>query len=500
MLYIRGNLNREFRNLLNQSNRYINFDIHSAVSSLQGVYVRRFDTEYAYLPYVVNGFNIKHSTYMVSDYDGYTAENISILIKNKVSEQIENEYNIIRVLTTNIDEAVDAMDFLENPIPGIQELYGKCAEQMGLREGIPGVRYVIKIKNNSVIVFTNREDNLQMSDVYLTIGVLPVLYPAIKEKFNQQELEYCKELVHRSQLKRIVNIDVQKYFDVLITTDKYKKLSAEMLLNTTVNRIIDNRLYSARETIDHSHRDMERALQVYQDARSAWTRASKLLVDLDGSKAELKEELQLALKLDTIKEVVVSGDVLTMIFATPVRFFDTDEAECAIRRLEDGFVKSFITDIFIEQKYKLHVAALFKFTLGENTNWLGTTEIEYQHMLSANAIYNPHIQLYRCVGDYRVDLIKAQTDRDLLLHNNIASASTASINFKDGTVMHNWFERLQYMWNNWDRDYSSSVLFRDIKCIETSDGARYSLKEIYVDRVLDSGELEQPTELDVEEL
>lgn len=503
MLYLNARFNRAFRDLLRPTYTNWNYNIIGHQARINGNYVRRINIDQAMMPYAMSGIEIENSTHIISDNEGHTIADVAIRIQEMMDIADQSEYyHIFRILTTDIDSAVDAMTFLSNPVTGVQEVYGKCAEQVAAREEVNGVRYVIKVKGNHVVVFSNYEDVAQASDIFLTIGILPVLFPAIKDKFSPEELEYCKELVHRSQLKRIVNITVSTLFNRLANTRKYNDISSELILTSTVARIIESKVSTARQTVDSSNRDMEASLEHYQNARVRYLRASKLLTDLEGSKQDLKEELRLALKLDTIKHVNVQGENLDIIFAAPVRFFDTDEAECAIKRLDDGFVKQFIKDVFIDCKYKLHVSAVFRYTLSENTNWLGTRQIGLDEQEMTGGFANPHIQYYSCVGDYRMDLIRAQCDKDLLTYNSVASASTASINFKDGTVMNRWFEHLQYIHQNWQRGYTESVLYKDLQCLETEDGSRYSMYDIYTAKVLENkdAQIADAIELDVEEL
>ena len=503
MLYLNARFNRAFRDILRPSYTNWNNNIIGHQNRINGNYVRRINVGQAMMPYAVNNIELDNSTHIISDNEGHTVADVAARIQEIMDIADRNEcQHIFRILTTDIDSAVDTMTFLSNPIAGVQDIYSKCAEQVSAREGVNGVRYIIKVKGNHVVIFSNYEDIAQASDIFLTIGILPVLFPAIKEKFSTEEVEYCKELVHRSQLKRIVNITVSTLFNKLANTRKYNDISSEFILTSTVSRIVESKVNNARQTVDSSNRDMELYLEHYQSARTRYLKASKLLTNLEGSKQDLKDELRLALKLDTIKNVNVQGENLEMVFATPVKFFDTDEAECAIKRLEDGFVKQFIKDVFIDCKYKLYVSAVFGYTLADSTNWQGVRQINTEEQEMVGGLANPHIQYYSCVGDYRVNLVKAQCNKDLLTYNSVASASTASINFKDGTVMNRWFENLQYIHDNWQRGYTESVLYKNLQCLETEDGARYSMYDIYTAKVLENREAQfaDATELDVEEL
>ena len=57
-------------------------------------------------------------------------------------------------------------------------------------------------------------------------------------------------------------------------------------------------------------------------------------------------------------------------------------------------------------------------------------------------MFNPHIHYYSCLGDYLPQIIEAHAKKDLVLFNNLAIASTRSINFRDGAVMNRWLDTL----------------------------------------------------------
>ena len=72
------------------------------------------------------------------------------------------------------------------------------------------------------------------------------------------------------------------------------------------------------------------------------------------------------------------------------------------------------------------------------------------------------------------------------MFNNLAIAATKSFNFADGTVMNNFRATLNNYFHNPD-DYSYAE-YMTAKCLEAEDGTRYSLKDIYIDKVLEQDE------------
>ena len=45
---------------------------------------------------------------------------------------------------------------------------------------------------NIVVLVSNYSDDEQASDYFLTIGLIPILFPNLKEKFSEEEMEYFK--------------------------------------------------------------------------------------------------------------------------------------------------------------------------------------------------------------------------------------------------------------------------------------------------------------------
>lgn len=160
------------------------------------------------------------------------------------------------------------------------------------------------------------------------------------------------------------------------------------------------------------------------------------------------------------------NESLKIIFRVPLDYFDTDEAECAVRNIVDEDVKRFITEIFIEQKYKLMVRVDAYYAYTSDANFQSFNGISEPECMEINAMFNPHFQFYSCLGDYKPQLIKAMRAQDLTLFVNIALAAARSMNFKDGAVCNRWFEWLHHAFNN---DY-----YLNMKCLE-KDGHLYTL-------------------------
>ena len=105
-------------------------------------------------------------------------------------------------------------------------------------------------------------------------------------------------------------------------------------------------------------------------------------------------------------------------------------------------------------------------------------------MYDNDALFNPHIQYYSCLGDYQAELRAAQAKGDLLIYNNLCVSSLSSLNFRDGTVINRFLtdlnQQIEYDYENGDdtiRNICTS------KCLEDKQGNRISIRDWYkIDR------------------
>ena len=76
------------------------------------------------------------------------------------------------------------------------------------------------------------------------------------------------------------------------------------------------------------------------------------------------------------------------------------------------------------------------------------------------------------------------------MYNNVAIASTKSINFRDGAVTRRWLEDIT-RWINADQNYNPyGISLIDIKAFEDEQGNLHSFRELFMDTP-------EPVELDV---
>lgn len=485
----------KYASLVTQNYSYFDANLITSSGRLFG-YIGAVHIEQAMLPYVMNDIKIGQST-AVWDHEADTKDKFDTIINYYKDMNASDKIVINKLYTRDVNKVLELLDtdLYINSKSGVQELYNKAMSQAQEREGLDrDVHIVVKVNkvNKELLIISDWRDYTQMSDMFLTIGLLPVLFPDISNIFCEEEMEYFKTLVSRSQVKRISNVKANEDFSKLSNLAKYKSMMLKAKLNSTIQRLIERRISANRSEIITAEDEANRHLELYARAINRYNTAQKLLKDLEAGTETLEAEYRQALSMDAVLDVTVDDRKLLITLSAPVEYYNTDEVECFLRHEPDSSFKSFITDVFLNQKFKLHVMSQFIFDTKDPGNFRAPCGLSSSYFSRYDTFYNPHFQYYSCLGDYKPELAKAHADQDLLLFNNIALAATKSFNFADGAVMSNFRSSVKEYFNN-HTSYSYND-FMTSKCLEDEDGNRYSLKEIYIDRVLDEDDFESDGE------
>lgn len=489
----------DYDRLLNESQKYFDSDL-TGPRNLQDVnYIDYKYINSLFLPLFFNDISVYQYTFCIPDIA--TLGTYLEAIQNRYENISQDQLGIIRLYAPNnlIDEVFNSLDSeLYSKVPdAIQELYNKCMEQVKTREGLHeehNIKTLVKLMKGKhiVILVSNYSDSTQASDHFLTTGLIPVLFPDWKEKFNEDELAFFKTLVNRSQVKRISNVSATEAFRNLFNNNsKYTERMEDIKFNSTIERIISNKISTARTEVMRSEQDAEACLRQFEEMRKRFYKFSKELNTLEHNRNESIEELKLALKMEGIVKVDISNSIISITFKAPITFFEPDEAELVINNLSDSWIKDFFSDIFIKQKYKLHIINTFVYDTNPQNRFNSPRDINTGTMIAHNGLFNPHTYFFACLGDYQSQLINAHSKQDILLFNNIALASTKSINFRDGAVINRWKSYL----NDLGRGsiYGSNEI-KNIKCLEDEEGNFHSIYDLYFKE-----QEETAVELDVED-
>jgi len=374
------------------------------------------------------------------------------------------------------DEFIDTDIWTEYTGDGVKTLFFKCVDQTSLRESERQGRNiqqrirVFKSKAKHIILMlTNYADTDQESETFLALGLVPVFFEDWKEKFTTEEMEYFRCLVNRSQVKRISNVKPTNLFAVLERLEKYGDLERQIRYKTLFQNLAESRVRVVEQEVQEYQHRAESALQQYDDALKRVNQYEIVINKYREGTSDLIDELQTVAKMKGVYDINrYNNNMIKIIFRAPLDYYDSDEAECALRGVRNETVKRFYDEIFIQQKYKLIVRVDAYFSFAHTESFQDFNSINESDLKDTNSTFNPHYQFYHCLGDYKPTLIKAMRDQDLTMFVNVALAAARSINFKDGAVMNRWTEYWANIFEN-ENEY-----YLGMKCLE-KDGQLYSL-------------------------
>ena len=487
-----NNYYRAYETVLNRN--------YSGPSVINGMdYISQQQVGDIHLPLIMNGFNYMTQTIGLDYEDGHNQEDyIKMLNRNLKDTDIAVDI----VYTNDMNKAKKAISDLElykiaTP-DAIQALFNKCTKQIEIRNGLEETHestlYVHKTSKQLVIV-TDIFDTNQASQFYLAYGLIPVIFKDVNDKLNETELEFFKTLVNRSQVKRIANVTALENFDKIVglIKTKYKDIVQQTKLKLIVTSIVESNIRRARNSVTKTIAESETALKKYEELRVQYYKAQDLLNNLTNRQEETMTEITTAISMKEIYDVEVNNNYLVLYIKAALQYINTEEAELVINNMSDCFAKTFLTDIFLDQKYKLMVLSKFIYPFDGGSADLVTVTTP-SNMEQADAIINPHIFFYNCLGDYVAELKNARAKQDLLIFSNLAIASTKSLNFRDGAVINRFRDWLNNLADDSQYGYDAERI-RNAKCLIDAEGNAHSIKEIYL-----NGSSTEAQPIDVQDL
>lgn len=455
----------------------------------RGNYIMQTYLGSAYLPFIFNNIDVAQQTYVLTDDDALDADHEQII---NSFEQLNND-TLEFIMVYAQDPRGFVTEFLDNETLSNnfrqlnleeKEIYTKALAQLKARDGFdedawPYFTALVSTEKHAIVLVTNYYDNNQATEYWLTFGMIPTFFQDFKDRFSVKELRYFDEFVHRSSLKRIVNSDVKRCFDDMLTDNKYTDRLKEIMYEENIKRIVQNRINNAQTEMERARSMSESALRTYRDSQTNYYSASRLLDDLKKNQADAVDEIKTALATEGIVDSTVTNDSIVLLIKSPVKFYEADESEIIINNIENDFIKYVFTKTFIDNEYKLNMLSRFYFeTSLHPNNYNLTSSIDSNEMREHNALYNPHLQYFNCLGDYRPKLLDAIAKNDLLLFTNIAIASSGSLNFRDGAVMGRFIRDLTTLIENPEHIFNGPVIYC-VKCFEDYEGNTYSLEDLY---------------------
>lgn len=499
MLILKCN-NNDLNSLLSYDVKYIDYRSQGTLDRhghFRWSYIENAYVDALFLPFKFNGINVVQKTYCIpssqhEDYNQYK-QNAKEYIENNLQLIDNNEFLLMDIYTNNIEDFVNTLsntDYIELDNQDVIDYLDKANLQLSERIGFSVNYKVLKSTIKHMLILIMDYDDYQNKSMQLALyGLTPEIYEDYKEKFNEYELAFFIELVHRSQLKRITNTYIKELFTIMCNSNKYINSLQDIKFNKALEQIINANKTTLSDTIDQAQREADVALINYTKAKETFYNSSNQLQEFMNKADEILENYKTALKADYIKDINIDGNAIKFKINTVIDFYDTDALSCIIHN-QTSKIQKFLNDVFIEGKYKVHVETQWKYYISNANTFSYSNEISIDTLNKDNCMFNPHLYYFNCLGTYKPELANAQAKYDLIMFINLALASTRSINFSDGAVTRRWFNELI---DSIENRFNYYIGIGNIKCFEDEKGNMLSFDDI-------TKEPEpEPIELDVED-
>ena len=335
----------------------------------------------------------------------------------------------------------------------------------------------LPVLNNCVIVY--RSTAHPVTAYHLMQVALPV---ALQKMFNVELTQFCKKLV-----------------DALIYTDssKYLALVAEFVIDhrydeTRIRQLVDgfetsglsSRINALQRTIDALHNtllDYDNKMQkVVKDIREN----EELLTGLQYLKKD-SDDSELADYLIANKAIsIVRRDQSKLVYDVTgfIEYYDDNLAEIVVNSsatyhnvldVNKDNVRKLMKALFVDKRASIRVIS--GFTLDSDLG-VSTRTPSY---VPVDAIQNPHIQHFGCIGSFRQVFNELMQKRDFIMIFEECIASTSTLNFADGTVINRFVAD----------DLTDLLRSDDIKPFVLKNGDSVSAKELL--KIIEEGNDEQ---------
>lgn len=499
--------------------------------------LRQKNISYAALPYFLHDITISNKTFLfakrIRHYNDLpendtnewreeqTAANITEVLrtfKNNIlsipdKEKLTKDIIYIKCyaphdhyeqVLNGINEALEDTDI--KPVEGtISSLYNKTLQDVLDRYNYTTTMHAnewVSKERHVVITLTNIDDYDNASDTFLSLGLFPVFFDDIQQLMTDKELNYCKELVHRSQVKRINNKDIAiKFSEIDINT--WLKEQQDHIYKLVIDQITVGRKRGLEQELIRYSETVDRALINYTNALRDYKNREEDIKRLTENTESLKDDLELAFSTEGVNLMSYDNfnQMISEIVEGALTFYEQDELEILLSGsfttyYNPDFIKQFLTDIFIDKKYKLHCGVHTLFPLNRSNASLRLNKESGSFYRENNLFPNPHLQFYTCTGDYKPKLVQAIMNADILMYNNILLASVKTYNFRDSTVFSQFCHTLDSISNvakepdNFNYGELESNII-DSKCLEDEEGNRISIRDAYF--------YKEPVDIEVED-
>ena len=217
------------------------------------------------------------------------------------------------------------------------------------------------------------------------------------------------------------------------------------------------KMKSTQENIDECDRQLESLMERYAEVNRMKRDLNITLMGLYNREAGESEVMDYFLCHKNLHFIELNGSYMTFAVTGYVTNFDEDMAEKMIEnkrsllydvhrhgsyRITTEEMAMLIDEIFIKQNLKLRFCAAYMIDM-DAMRMDGMQGFDYASRLGiTDCMANPHVDRYACLGDYKRVMNQCLAQQDYIGAIENAIASCNSLNFGDGAVMQQFFERV----------------------------------------------------------
>lgn len=317
--------------------------------------------------------------------------------------------------------------------------------------------------SKNVYLFTEEMDTRRLH--YLQCAVFAFLpwYFDPEKGVSELEMELIQSLRENSSDR------YERCLEKMILKYDLREAEIRRLLSGFETRLEKSRMSSLTSQIDSIISDIASYNSAIRDCLKRKKDLDITLLGLKSKISESNEESEIMdyfIKNKNLSLESVTDSEITFVGKGYIEYFDEDMARNVIcaedylyeynnSNLSDEDMSRLLKAIFLDQTLKVKTCAAYRFKLGEYV--IGLSSYGFGKDFD-DCLPNPHINIYRCLGDYEPLINECIFKNEYLLAIEQSLASVRSLNFGDTTVMEAFMENL------------SASKRRGVKCIELPGG------------------------------
>jgi hypothetical protein len=296
--------------------------------------------------------------------------------------------------------------------------------------------------SDCIVLIQTTNSNSFQHRMCRSISFLPRLLPGLfdEKPVSQVESSLLEAAFH------VNNDEIEVQLEALFKASDLCSERQNQALHRLVTHQLDVGLHRVRTGILESEQRAEQHLQQYLNATNRAMQDRMLAESLEQRMGSMVEDVNaLQTFLNATKTVTANTDngVLTLDVVGPLTNFDPD-AYRVIRDKPNSYflqyvigspddAKLFFDALFLDEIIKIKMAARYSLEPGNGVRGVRGASIP-------NAVPNPHIQYYSCLGQYKSDMQTALAQGDFVQVVSLCIASGLSLNIPESPTCGHFIE------------------------------------------------------------